>query len=61
MIFCVVLLERITSKVIFEIAPNKVCMIGIILSVRVFNNKINPLNPEVMGAISFQGTTPSKM
>ena len=47
-IFSVMLAEKIASKVIFEITPNQMRVVGIVLGVGVFNQEIRSLNSEIM-------------
>ena len=48
------LAEQIASKVIFEITPNQMRVVGIVLGVGVFNQEIRTLNSEIMRLAGLQ-------
>ena len=56
-----VLLEDVSAKIVFKIAPDEVCVIGFVLSVGVFDEEFGSLNAEVVGFSFFEFTGPSEL
>ena len=57
----VMLLEGVAGEVVVEITPDEVGVVGIVLGVGVFDDKIDALNAEVMPGISFKRASPGEV
>ena len=56
-----VLTQRFVTEVVFEVPPNAVDMIGVVLSVVVFDDERWTLDPVVMPLTGFSAAGPGKM
>ena len=61
MLFCVVLLKQITSKVSIKVAPHSVYMVGAILCVVVFKEEVLGLDTIIMPFIAVVASGPGEM
>ena len=61
MLFCVVLLKQITSKVSIKVAPHGVYMVGTILRVVVFKEEVLGLDTVIMPFIAVVPSSPGEM
>ena len=60
-ICCQVLTQRFVTEVVFEVPPNAVDMIGVVLSVVIFDDERWTLDPVVMPPTGFSAAGPGKM